>query len=262
MKSYGQYCPVARAAEILSQRWTVLLLRDLLGGVRRFNQLRKGVPLMSPSLLSKRLKELEKFGLIVRRPKANAHFVEYIPTPAAIELRPMIFLLGAWGQRWLRNSLTNEELDVSLLMWDASGRVDPAEFGPGQTIIKFDFNDRPRLKKDDWWMDEWWLIISKGQSDLCIQDPGFDIDLFVVSDLKTMTEVWLGYTSIRDALQSGVIDLHGSRPLAETFERWWPLSSQTQFQVPPEPLDLQKVFDAAQTQSAEQLESMPDSRKF
>ena len=96
MKSYGQYCPVARAAEILSQRWTVLLLRDLLGGIRRFNELRKGVPLMSPSLLSKRLKGLEKAGLLVRRPMANGSTMEYVPTPAAIELRPMIFLLGAW----------------------------------------------------------------------------------------------------------------------------------------------------------------------
>ncbi len=245
MKSYGQYCPVARAAEILSQRWTFLLLRDLLGGIRRFNQLRKGVPLMSPSLLSKRLKELEKAGLLVRRPMANGSAMEYVPTAAAIELRPMIYLLGAWGQRWLRNCLGDDELDVSLLMWDVSLRVDPARFGAGQTVIKFEYSDRPRLKKSDWWMDEWWLVLTNGESDLCIQDPGFEIDLFVISDLRTMTEVWLGYTPVSEALKSGVIDLHGSRPLAETFERWWPLSFQTQFEAPPEPLDLQQIFSAS-----------------
>ncbi len=254
MKSYGQYCPVARAAEILSQRWTVLLLRDLLGGIRRFNELRKGVPLMSPSLLSKRLKELEHAGLVVRRPMANGRALEYVPTPAAIELRPMIYLLGAWGQRWLRNSLMDAELDVSLLMWDVSLRLDPAQFGPGQTVIKFEYSDRPRLKKDNWWLDEWWLVMTNGESDLCIQDPGFDIDLFVVSDLRAMTEVWLGYNPVKEALSSGVIDLHGSRPLAETFERWWPLSFNAQFKTLPGPLDLQQIFDAAQTVADEYLE--------
>lgn len=251
MKSYGQYCPVARAAEILSERWTVLLLRDLLGGLRRFNEFRKGVPLMSPSLLSKRLKDLEKAGLLVRRPIASGSAMEYVPTPAAVELRPMIYLLGAWGQRWLRNSLDDHELDVSLLMWDVSLRVDPAQFGAGQTVIKFEYSDRPRLKKGEWWLDEWWLVLTNGESDLCIQEPGFDIDLFVISDLRSLTEVWLGYTPVSEALKSGTIDLQGSRPLADTFERWWPLSFQAQFEAPPEPLDLQQIFSAAQAAAAD-----------
>lgn len=251
MKSYGQYCPVARAAEILSQRWTVLLLRDLLGGIRRFNELRKGVPLMSPSLLSKRLKELEKAGLVVHRPAANGRVMEYIPTLAAVELRPMIYLMGAWGHRWLRHHLNDGELDVGLLMWDVSLRVDPTQFGSGRTVIKFEYSDRPRLKKDDWRMDEWWLVMTKGESDLCVQTPGFEVDLFVVSDLRTMTEVWMGYTSVGEALRAGIIELHGSRPLAETFERWWPLSIHTQFEAPPKPLDLQKIFSTAQKPAAE-----------
>lgn len=251
MKTYGQYCPVARAAEILSQRWTLLLLRDLLGGIRRFNEFRKGVPLMSSSLLSKRLKELEQAGLLVRRPMANKTAVEYVPTPAAIELRPMIYLLGAWGQRWLRDCLSDDQLDVSLLMWDISMQVDPAQFGPGRTVMKFEYTDRPRLKKDNWWVDEWWLVMTKGESDLCVQDPGLDIDLFIVTDLRTMTEVWLGYTPLREALSAGAIDLDGSRLLAETFERWWPLSSHVQFRAPPEPLDLQQIFSAAQSAAAE-----------
>ncbi len=250
MKSYGQYCPVARAAEVLSQRWTILLLRDLLGGIRRFNELRKGVPLMSTSLLSKRLKEMEGAGLLVRRPKANGRGVEYIPTPAAAELRPMIYLLGAWGQRWLRSNLSDDELDVSLLMWDVSMRVNPVQFGQGQTVIKFEYNDRPRLKKDDWRLDHWWLVMTGGESDLCIQDPGFEIDLFVLSDLRTMTEVWLGYTTVKEAVATGTIDLHGSRPLAETFVTWWPLSSQAQFKAPPETLDLQQIIGASEKAAA------------
>ena len=245
VKSYGQYCPVARAAEVLSQRWTLLLLRDLLGGMRRFNELRKCVPLMSPSLLSKRLKELEKAGLVVRQCSANSRAVEYVPTPSAIELRPVIYLLGAWGQRWLRNCLSDKELDVGLLMWDVSLQIEAAQFGLGRTVIKFEYSDRPRLKKDDWWLDEWWMMIANAESDLCIKDPGFDIDLFVVSDLRTMTEVWMGYTPLREALKSGVIDLHGSKPLVETFERWWPLSAHTQYVVPPEPLNLQHIIAVA-----------------
>ncbi len=245
-KSYGQYCPVARAADLLSKRWTLLLLRDILGGVCRFNDIRQGVPLMSPSLLSKRLKEFEQHGLVVRRQVPGSRAVEYRPTAAALELRSVIFLLGAWGQRWLREGLDEEELDESLLMWDISMMLDASEFGSGQTVIKIEYTDRPRLKKDNWWTDEWWLVVKNGEVDLCVQDPGFDIDLYIVSDLRTMTSVWLDYTPLHDALGAGLIELHGSRPLAETFERWWPRSVHTQHKPPPAPLDLQKIINAAQ----------------
>lgn len=135
MKSYGQYCPVAHAAEILSQRWTLLILRDLLGGIRRFNDLRRGVPLMSPSLLSKRLKDFEKWELVERISDAKSGAIEYRTTPAAKELRPIIELYGAWGQRWVRNKLQEDMLDVNLLMWDVSLSIDAKQFESAQTVI-------------------------------------------------------------------------------------------------------------------------------
>ena len=248
MKSHGQYCPVARAAEILTQRWTLLLLRDLLGGIRRFNDLRRGVPLMSPSLLSHRLKHLEKYGLVVRVSQAGS--VEYHTTPAARELRPIIDLLGAWGQRWVRNQLIDDELDVNLLMWDMSLRIDPKRFGPGRTVLGFEYTDRPRLKKGDWWTDQWWLVMADGESDLCLRDPGFDVDLYVVTDLRTMTRVWMGDIPVREALRSGAIKLHGSRPLSDSFEQWLPLSYHARVERPPVPLDLERILAAAHAQSA------------
>ncbi len=251
MKSYGQYCPVARAAEILSQRWTLLILRDLLGGVRRFNDLRRGVPLMSPSLLSRRLKDLEKWGIVTRVRDAESGAVEYRTTPAARELRPILELLGAWGQRWVRNQLIDDELDVSLLMWDVSLRVDPKKFGPGQTVIGFEFKDRPRLKKGDWWVDKWWLVLADGESDLCLRDPGFDVDLYIATDLRTMTRVWMGDIPVREALRSEAIELQGSRSLVDSFERWLPLSHHAQHERPPAQMNLERILAAAQATAAE-----------
>ena len=250
MKSYGQYCPVARASEILSQRWTLLLLRDLLGGIRRFNDLRRGVPLMSPSLLSRRLKELEKWGMVVRVRDAGSGAVEYHATPMALELRPVLDLLGAWGQRWVRNRLVDDELDVNLLMWDVSLRVDPKRFGPGRTVIGFEYTDQPRLKKDDWWVDKWWLVMADGESDLCLRDPGFEVDLHILTDLRTMTKVWMGDIPVREALRSGGIELHGARALADSFEDWLPLSSHALHERLPKSLNLGRILAAAQAGAA------------
>jgi len=249
VKSYGQYCPIARASEILSQRWTLLLLRDLLGGIRRFNDLRRGVPLMSPSLLSRRLKDLEKWGMVVRVRDSRSGAVEYNATPMALELRPVIDLLGAWGQRWVRNRLIDDELDVNLLMWDVSLRVDPKRFGPGQTVIGFEYTDLPRLKKDDWWVDKWWLVMTDGESDLCLRDPGFEVDLHILTDLRTMTKVWMGDIPVRAALRSGGIELHGARALADSFEDWLPLSSHALHERPPKSMNLERILAAAHAEA-------------
>ena len=251
MKSYGQYCPIARASEILSQRWTLLLLRDLLGGIQRFNDLRRGVPLMSPSLLSQRLKDLEKWGMVERVQNARSGAVQYNATAMALELRPVIDLLGAWGQRWVRNQLVEDDLDVNLLMWDVSLRVDPKRFGPGRTVIGFDFTDQPRLRKGDWWLDKWWLVMMDGESDLCLRDPGFEVDLHIITDLRTMTSVWMGDIPVREALRSGVIELHGSRALADTLKDWLPLSYHARHERPPEPLNLERILKAAQAEASE-----------
>jgi DNA-binding HxlR family transcriptional regulator len=251
MPSYAQYCPVARAAEILNERWTLLILRDLLYGARRFNEIRKGVPRMSPTLLSKRLKNLEACGLIVRRLAHKTGIVEYFPTPAGLEVRPIIELYGAWGQRWVRDRLGNDELDVNLLMWDLRCGIDRQHFPRGRTVVSFEYTDRPRLSKDKWWVDKWWLIVTEEGVDLCVQDPGYEVDLYVVTDLRTMTKVSMGDIPVREAVRSQVIELHGSRSLAETFEHWLPRSSFADVARPPEPLDLQHVVESISTEAAE-----------
>lgn len=245
MKSYGQYCPVAQAAEVLSQRWTLLVLRDLIGGIRRFNDLRRGVPRMSPSLLSRRLKELEELGMVTRVRD------EYHPTAPALELRPIIELLGVWGQRWVRHELVEEQLDVNLLMWDIFVRFEAKGFGPERTVIAFEFTDRPRLRKGNWWTDKWWLIMAEGENDLCVKDPGFDAALHVITDLRTMTRVWMGDVPAGEALESGEIELHGSRELVAGFARWLPLSSHARHERPPEPMNLERIFFAVQSEAAE-----------
>lgn len=218
MKSYGQYCPVARAAEVLTERWSLLILRDLLGGSRRFNEFRKGVPLMSPTLLSKRLKSLEAAGVIERRSDASGRNVEYHLTPAGEEVGPMVELLGVWGQRWVRNLLGEDDLDVGLLMWDISGRLDADQFPAGRSVIVFEFTDVSGPKK------LWWLIVDGGEVGLCLTEPGYDVDLFVTTDLRTMTEAWMGDMPIKQAVRSGEIELHGSAGLARGFDKWMQLS--------------------------------------
>ena len=242
MKSYGQYCPVARAAEILNERWTLLILRDLLGGARRFNDIRRGVPRMSPTLLSKRLKELQSLGLIERREGKQKGVVEYCPTRAALEVEPIIELYGAWGQRWVRNRLGDDELDVSLYMWYLRCGIDRRHFPEGRSVVRFEFTDKPRLKKDNWWLDQWWLIVTKDETDLCVQDPGHDVDLHLISDLRTMTRVSMGDIPMRQALQDRLIELHGSRPLADSIRVWLPRSSHAAVKRPPETLDIKQVI--------------------
>ena len=242
MQSYGQYCPVARAAEILNERWTLLILRDVLGGARRFNEIRRGVPRMSPTLLSKRLKNLEQCGLLARRRAAQGGSYEYSPTDAALEVKPIIELYGVWGQRWVRNRLGDDELDVNLLMWFLRFGIDRKQFTRERSVIHFEFTDRPRLKKGQWWADQWWLIVSAEEIDLCIQDPGYEVDLYVVSDLRTMTKISIGDIPVRQALRSRAVELHGERDLVRSFERWLPRSPFASVPLPPKVLDLRHVL--------------------
>jgi DNA-binding HxlR family transcriptional regulator len=245
MMTYGQYCPVARAAEILGERWTLLILRDLLAGARRFNEIRRGVPRMSPSLLSKRLKDLESLGLIKRRKANGSSVVEYIPTPAGLEVRPIVELYGAWGQRWVRNRLGEDELDVSLLMWFLRCGIDRRYFANDRNVVHFQFTDQPRLRKETWWLDQWWLIVTQEEIDLCVKDPGHEVDLYVVSNLRTLTKVSMGDIPAQQALRDRSIELHGSRALAKSFNAWLPRSSHSIVARPPEPLDLRHIVESA-----------------
>jgi DNA-binding HxlR family transcriptional regulator len=219
-RSYNQFCPVAMAAEVLCSRWTVVLLRELLAGSTRFNDLRRGLPRMSPALLSQRLKELEEAGVVARTPvPGDPTILEYGLTEAGQELQPLVESFGKWGQRWIPSKLSLELLDAQLLMWDMRRglKFDPPP--PRRLVIQFQYPDAPKRDRD------WWLIVEPDQPvDLCSVDPGHDVDLYVTSPLRTMTAIWMGIESVRNARESDRLMLTGDRDLIETMERWLGLS--------------------------------------
>jgi DNA-binding HxlR family transcriptional regulator len=217
-KGYGQYCPLAKAIDIIGERWTPLVLRELLMGGRRFNEIRRGVPLMSPALLTKRLKDLERGGVIERVPIEGSRAHEYRLTPAGEELRPIIAGLAVWGLKWVENRLGKGDLDAGVLMWDIRGRIDPAALPEGRTVIQFEFSDAPKT------MRLWWLVAENGETDLCLSDPGYEVDLYLATDLRSMTEVWLGRVPLKHALREGAIELIGSRALERSIASWLRLS--------------------------------------
>lgn len=218
MGTYGQFCPVAMAAEIVCTRWTALVLRELLSGSTRFNDLRRGVPLMSPTLLSKRLKELEEVGVVVSVPTGQAGVSEYKLTPAGEDLRPVVMSLGFWGQRWVESSLSLKNLDPSLLMWDMRRGLNPTPLPSRRCTVNFLFPDVASAK------GSWWLVIDAGTVDLCQINPGFDIDLYVRSSLRSMTAVWMGISTVRAEMDARQIELIGDKQIAESMQRWLGLS--------------------------------------
>jgi DNA-binding HxlR family transcriptional regulator len=220
--SYGQFCPVAMAAEIVCSRWTALIVRELLCGSTRFNDLRRGVPLMSPTLLSKRLKKLEEAGVIVTVPTGQPGIVEYKLTEAGEDLRSVVMSLGIWGQRWVESSVSLKNLDPSLLMWDMRRWLDPRPLPARRCTINFVFPEVSSAKRS------WWLVIEGGHDgghvDLCATNPGFDIDLYVRGSLRSMTAIWMGLSTVQKEVDGGQIELIGDQELAKSMQRWLGLS--------------------------------------
>lgn len=218
-KGYGQYCPMARAVEIVGERWTPLVLRELLDGGRRFSEIRRGVPLMSPSLLTKRLKDLEKRGVIQRSAIPGSKSRLYSLAPAGEELRPILVGLAVWGQKWIEDRLGTDDLDAGVLMWEMRGRLDTSALPSNdRTVIHFEYDDAPSGAKF------WWFVIKDGDVDLCQSEPGHEVDLYVSSSLLTMTEVWLGRIPFAKALREGSIEVIGDRALEKSIREWLRLS--------------------------------------
>jgi DNA-binding HxlR family transcriptional regulator len=212
MTGYGQYCPLAQASQVLCERWTLLVVRELIAGSTRFNELRRGVPLMSPSLLSRRLKQLETAGVVARRRAGND--ISYELTRAGEELRPVVELLGAWGHRWVRTRLDAEDLDAGLLMWDMRRSVDPTRFPERRVVVQFHYDDAPSGARD------WWLVSENHVVDLCLSDPGHDVDLWIRSSLAAMTAVWTCQVPFRDAERGGDIEVEGDSGLKRKLPEW------------------------------------------
>ncbi len=218
MGSYGQFCPVAMAAELICSRWTALVVREMLCGSTRFNDLRRGLPLMSPTLLSKRLKELEHAGVIMAVPTGQTGVSEYKLTEAGEDLRTVVMSLGIWGQRWVDSNLTLKNLDPSLLMWDMRRGLDPKPLPPRRVTISFVFPEVPPAKRSAW------LVIDEGNVDLCSTDPGFEVDLYVRSSLRSLTIVWMGLSTIQDEIAAKQIELIGDKSVARSMQQWLGLS--------------------------------------
>jgi DNA-binding HxlR family transcriptional regulator len=219
MSGYGQFCPIAKAAEIIAERWTPLVLRELICGSTRFNDLRRGVPLMSSSLLSQRLKSLCDAGIVERRPAGGGRAFEYHLSEAGRELAPLITLMGEWGARWVRSQLKPEDLDVTLLMWDMHRTVRPECFPARRVVVGFEVTDVAQGKR------RWWLVSEGDAADLCMTDPGFEVDLFLFADLRTLTAIWTGDLTVGRALASGALEVDGPPELRRCLEAWLGLSA-------------------------------------
>lgn len=216
MKSYGQFCPIAKASEILMERWTPLVLRELLMGCRRFNEIERGVPRIPRSLLVQRLRALERAGVIERRPGPNGRTQEYHLTPAGEEALPVLTQLGEWGQRWANGDVEISELDPSLLMWDMRRRIDRSRLPAGRIVVQFDFTGQLR--------ESWWVVIEPEEISVCREDFGFEVDLLVTADTRTLHRLWIGRTTWDAALRSEAIRLDGPRKLVRDFPSWLELS--------------------------------------
>lgn len=217
MASYGQFCPVAKAAQLFCKRWTPLIVRDLSSGPLRFSELQRGVPLMSPTLLSRRLKELEAEGIVERAGRGKARV--YQLTEAGRELGPMVEILGVWGQRWTRRELAREEVDLTLFLWAFERSVNPRAFRRRRTVVELELRDQPAHKR------RWWLLNEGEGVQLCIEPPGFEIDLHVSGTLRTMIRVWRGDLALAEALDHRAVEAHGPVALMRAFPRWFGVST-------------------------------------
>lgn len=215
---YKQFCPVAMAAEILCSRWTLVLMRELIAGSSRFNELRRGVPKMSPSLLSQRLRELELAAIVTRKPsRTEKGAYEYALTPAGRDVRQIVEAMGFWGQKWVDSEQSLKNTDPTLLMWDMRRNLNPEPLPKRRVTIEFTYPEQPSSKR------RWWLVIEPdGEVDLCWADPGFPVDLHVSSSLRSMTAVWMGLTTVQR--EKANIRIEGDREVARSMQAWLGLS--------------------------------------
>jgi len=220
MKKFGQFCPLAQAAQLLCERWTLLVVRELVAGSTRFGELRKGVPLMSPTLLSARLKQLHEAGVITKSGEGSK--TEYQLTQAGRELTPVVQLLGAWGHRWVQTSLVVEDLDASLLMWDMRRSVNPDAFPNERVVVHFEYPDASRGATN------WWLVAENGEVELCLNEPGDEVDIVIKSALATMTAVWTCQKTFNDAVRQGEIKVFGDARLTKNLQDWLQSSALSQ----------------------------------
>jgi DNA-binding HxlR family transcriptional regulator len=213
MQKYKQYCPVARASEILAERWTPLIVRELLAGSHRFNQIERALPGISRSLLASRLRQLEDANVLVRLTCAHSRVPEYHLSEAGRELKPVIEALGAWGVRWAFQDPQPEELDAGLLVWKIHQRIHRERLPQRRIVVEFDFSG-PRARRV-------WLLLQPREVSVCVTPPGFDSDLVVRADLLLFYRVWLGQIDYTSSLRCGALVVEGPPALATQLPQWF-----------------------------------------
>ena len=229
--NYGQFCPIAKATEVLGERWSVLIVRELLMGGRRFNELQRGLGDISPALLTARLKSFEAEGLVVRRRISGQRGYEYYPTPACEALLPVVIAMGEWGLCWARDKLTQDDLDVEFLMFYLERSIDPSQLPGDHSVIQFKFKDLSDQA-------DWWLLVDGDKVDVCITRPGRDVDVFFTTTTRTMHDVWMGDRSYRDAIQAGDLLVEGEPALTRRVSNWLKPSVFANSERAPLPLEL------------------------
>ncbi|SFB10272.1 transcriptional regulator, HxlR family [Poseidonocella pacifica] len=211
--NYNQFCPIAKAAEILGERWTILILREVLMGGRRFSTLQRGLGDISPALLTKRLKQLEEQNMVIRRRIPGQKGYEYFPTEACESLLPVLFALGEWGIIWAKNTILDQDFDVEFLMLYLERSIDRKKIKGQETIIKFRFSDLEEQR-------DWWLVVSPEKSEVCIKDPGKDINVYFNCTVQTLSDIWMGDRTYRDAIKNGDLIMDGDPSLTRTVTSW------------------------------------------
>jgi DNA-binding HxlR family transcriptional regulator len=213
MYDYRDYCPIAKAAQLLCERWTLLVVRELLDGATRFNELRRFLPRISPSLLNDRLRLLERHGVVVRRRIPEQRGFEYQLTPAGRDLEPIVMALGVWGARWSDAQLTEDELNAELLARDVSKRLVLDALPSGRVVVCLKFTDVQGA-------DTWYIRAENGATEVCDEPRWLDVDVYVTSDVRTLTAVWLGREPMGPALRDGRIKVAGTPAYVRSVDAW------------------------------------------
>ena len=208
MRSYAQYCPVAKATEVLGDRWTLLIMREMLGGASGFNELQRGLPGISRSVLASRMRALERAEVVERRTGPSGRTLEYRLTPAGRDLEPVVQAIGEWGATWSFTEPRPEELDPDLLIVWMARHVDHHRLPPDRTVLQFDFRDPKR---------RFWMVLEPADVSVCLQHPGFAVDLHVGVDTATLYRVYMGRAELGDAIRAGLLTLSGPHALQRAF---------------------------------------------
>lgn len=211
---YGQFCPIAKALEVLGERWTLLVVRELMSGATRYAELQRGLGRISPSVLSARLKALTDHGIVERFESEAGAGWEYRLTSAGLELAPIVETMGVWGQRWVRSTMSREELDVELLMIHLQRNFDVRAFPKDHAVVAFVFKDQQGPLRC------WWLLLDNGETELCARSPGRAEDVKLICGVRTLAEVFTGDDTLQHALETRRLEVRGAPKLVRKLQHW------------------------------------------